>query len=250
MTATVDLAVDGDVATIRLQRPERLNAINAELVADLAAAFAGARDAEVGAIVLHGAGRAFCAGDDLKDFDAQTAGPDEVRAFVEAIQDVTRHIVEADAIVIAAVHGWAVGGGLEWMLGCDLALMADDAGFFFPEIELGLFPTGGTSTLLADRIGLARAKELLLLGERHEARRALELGLVNRVVAAEDLLHEAHDLAGRVAALPARARRNTKHVLNRAFRAPIETAMALETEATVGGFLDPDTGQRVRRRLD
>jgi enoyl-CoA hydratase/carnithine racemase len=148
------------------------------------------------------------------------------------------------------VHGWAVGGGLEWMLGCDLALMAADAGFFFPEIELGLFPTGGTSTLLADRVGLARAKELLLLGERHDAQQALALGLVNRVVAAGELLPEARRLAERVAGLPERARRDVKHVLNRAFRAPIETAMALETEATVAGFLDRDTMERVRQRLD
>lgn len=251
MSTTVNLTIEGAIASVELNRPERLNAINADLLHDFANALRAAQtEAGVEVIVLHGAGRAFCAGDDLKDFSLQAASPEEAREFVESIQVITHLLLDAAPIVIAAVHGWAVGGGIEWMLGCDLVVLADDARAFFPEIELGLFITGGASTLLPHLVGLHKAKEMLLLGERYDADQLLELGLANRVVPRAELMATADTMAQRIAGLPPAARRNAKHVLNRAFREPIGQAMERETEATLAGLLDPATAERVAGRLE
>ena len=150
MTATVltDDAGDG-VRRITLNRPRRLNAIVPALLEDLIAALQAAdRDPAVGAIILTGAGRAFCSGDDLKEFGAQSADPAATRAYIERIQEVTRAIVLGDTPVVGAIRGWAVGGGLEWVINCDFSIAADATRFFFPEISLGVFVTGGVTELL------------------------------------------------------------------------------------------------------
>ena len=251
MSNTVNLTLDGAVARVELQRPERLNAINAELLQDFAQALRQAQaDPGVEVIILHGAGRAFCAGDDLKDFSLQSAGDEQAREFVEAIQLITHLIIDAEPVVIAAVHGWAVGGGIEWMMGCDLVVLAEDTRAFFPEVELGLFITGGASTLLPHLVGLHKAKEMLLLGERYDAGQLFELGLANRVVPNTELMPTVDAMARRIAGLPPTARKNAKHVLNRAFREPVAQAIERETEATLAGLLDPTTAERVAARLN
>ncbi|MGH7190784.1 MAG: enoyl-CoA hydratase/isomerase family protein [Acetobacteraceae bacterium] len=235
----------GGVRVITLDRPERLNAIVPELLGGLIAALeAAARDPAVGAIVLTGAGRAFCAGDDLKEFSAQSAGEATARAYVTRIQDVTRAIMLGRVPVIAAVRGWAVGGGLEWMLNCDFAIAAEGSRFFFPELAWGMFVTGGATALLPRLVGLGRARELIMLGERFEARAALAWGLVWKVVADEALMEEAVTLARRIAALPAEPVRALRKIL----AAPgLAAAMDAETEATVKAFLDPETARLVSR---
>ncbi len=248
MTQTVLLSVADGIAEIVLNRPERLNAINPALLADFAAAIRAAQaDPDVGVVLLRGAGRAFCAGDDLKEFDDQSRGPAETRAFIEAIQDITRLLMGGDAIVVGAIHGWAVGGGLEWVINCDLAVMAEGCRCFFPETALGLFVTGGVTALLPNQVGLQKAKEMILLGDRFDARAALDMGLVARVVPDHACLDDARGLARRIAALPAHSRRNVKRVLNRAFQLPLDQAMALETDATVEGFLAPETASLIAR---
>lgn len=251
MTSTVHLTVAGPIAHVVLNRPERLNAINRALLADFAQALRTAQaDPAVAVILLRGEGRAFCAGDDLKDFDDQLgADAAATRATIEAIQDITRLLMGGDAVVIGAIHGWAVGGGLEWVINCDLAVMGEGCRCFFPEAELGVFVTGGVSMLLPNMVGLQKAKELILLGERFTAAEALAMGLVSRVVPDDTVLETAEALARRVAALPAVARRNVKRVLNRACTLPLAAAMDLETDATVEGFLDPGTRARVASRL-
>ena len=127
MKDTVLFEVDEAIATITLNRPERLNAINPPLLEALTAALQQANDdPHINVIVLQGAGRAFCAGDDLKEFDSQVGSKAETRAYIEKIQDVTRQICLNQKIVIGAIHGWAVGGGLEWVINCDFVVMADD----------------------------------------------------------------------------------------------------------------------------
>ena len=158
--------LDG-VRVITLNRPERLNAISPALLDDLNRALKDADSAEsVRAIVLTGAGRAFCSGDDLKDFDQQLGDELKVRAYVESIQDVTRTIVLGNTPVIGAVRGWAVGGGLEWVINCDFAVAAEGTRFFFPELSWGLFVTGAVSGLLPRLIGLQRARDGRLPGGR------------------------------------------------------------------------------------
>ena len=248
MTEAVLSEIKEGVATITLNRPERLNAINPALLAGLTAALRAADgDAGVRAIVLRGAGRAFCAGDDLKEFDEQGRSPAEASAYVEHIQDVTRAIVLGSKMVVGAIHGWAAGGGLEWVINCDLVVMAEGTRCFFPEIGLGLFVTGGVTTLLPRLIGLKRARELILFGERFDAREALAMGLVWKLVPETDLFASADEAARRIAGLPPKQVSDLKRVINRACHLDLESALALETEATVRAFLDPATRARVAK---
>ncbi|MCB1471552.1 MAG: enoyl-CoA hydratase/isomerase family protein, partial [Rhodobiaceae bacterium] len=141
MSDTVISTSLGDgVAKISLNRPHRLNAILPELLDDLVAAFDDANaDDGMRAIVLTGEGRAFCSGDDLKDFESQVSDEAGTTAYVERIQDVTRAMVYGAKPVVGAIRGWAVGGGLEWVINCDFAIAAQGTRFFFPEVSWGLF---------------------------------------------------------------------------------------------------------------
>ncbi|MSP83550.1 MAG: enoyl-CoA hydratase/isomerase family protein [Alphaproteobacteria bacterium] len=245
MTATVLTTRDGPVATVTLHRPERLNAIDGALLVDLRAALATVHDdPAIRAIVLTGSGRAFCSGDDLRDFDRQVA---EARAHVEAIQDVSRQLLLGPKPVVAAVRGWAVGGGLEWMIDCDFAVMAEGTRCFFPEIGLGLFVTGGVTALLPRLVGVAKARQLLLFGERFDAAAALAMGLAWKVVPDADLLPTALAAADRLAALPANAVAALRRALVLGLGATLDQAMAAETAATLAAFRDPTTAGRIAR---
>jgi len=247
MSGTV-LAEDAGegVRLVTLNRPQRLNAILPELLEDLIARLAAAEaDPAVRAVVLTGAGRAFCSGDDLKDFGAQVGEETATRAYVERIQDVTRALVFGSKPVVGAIHGWAVGGGLEWVINCDFALAAEGTRFFFPEVTWGLFVTGGVTNLLPRLVGLQKARELILFGERFDAGQALDWGLLWKVVQAEQLLPEALLLARRIAALPPGPVRALKQILAARHGGGLEAAMAAETEATLAGFLDPATAKRI-----
>ncbi|NIH87009.1 enoyl-CoA hydratase/isomerase family protein [Amycolatopsis granulosa] len=217
--SSVDLEIDGDVAHIWLNRPERLNAVAPRLVDDLLAALGDVGDTK--AVVLGGRGRAFCAGHDLKENPQGDS-----RARIERLQDVTRRLRALPQPVIAAVHGYAIGAGAEFALGCDLVLAAEDAVFAFPEASLGLSVTGAASRLLPLLVGPLKAKELLLLGDRIDARTAHELGLVNAVV--PDVHATALDWARRIPAHPATT------LAKRALDAGIDSALdqALELEVS------------------
>jgi enoyl-CoA hydratase/carnithine racemase len=245
MTAAIRTADAGDgVRVLTLDRPDRLNAIVPTLIEDLVAALRDANEAaHVRAIVLTGAGRAFCSGADLKDESAQAADAAATQAYVERIQDVTRAIVLGRVPVIAAVRGWAVGGGLEWVIDCDFAIAAEGTRFFFPEIAWGLFVTGGVTALLPRIVGLQRAREMILFGERFDAPEAKSWGLVWKVVPDASLMDEALALARRIAALPPEAVRALRRCL--VPPAELEAALAAEAQATLRGFLDPETARRV-----
>ncbi len=248
MSQTVTRELSDGLCTITLNRPERLNAINPELLAELKAALDDANaDPEIGAMVLRGAGRAFCAGDDLKEFDRQVGTEAETRAYIEAIQDITRAMVLGDKMVVGAIHGWAVGGGLEWMINCDLAVLAEGTRCFFPEVSLGLFVTGGVTALLPATVGLLKTREMILFGERFDAAQALDMGLAWRVVPEARVFAEAEAAARRIMALPAHAVAALKRVLARAPGSDLEAAMGLETEATLAGFLQPETAAIIAR---
>jgi enoyl-CoA hydratase/carnithine racemase len=247
MTGTVLTEDAGDgVRVVTLNRPQRLNAITPELLEDLTAALQAAdRDPAIRAVVLTGAGRAFCAGDDLKEFGSQSTDEATTRAYIERIQDVTRAMLLGDTPVVGAVRGWAVGGGLEWVINCDFAIAAEGTRFFFPEVSLGVFVTGGVTELLPRLVGLRQARELIMLGERFDAGQAREWGLLFKVVPDAELMPEALALARRVASLPPGPVRDLRRILAHRSGGGLEAAMAAETEATVRGFLDPGTAKRV-----
>ena len=247
MNHAVISTTEGPIAWVKLNRPERLNAMNRQLVDGLSKALAAAEaDEGVRAIILHGEGRAFCSGDDLKDLDAQTASEAETQDWVEAIQAVTLQIMQSRKIVIAAVHGWCVGGALEWVINCDFRLFAEKTRWFFPEVTYGLFVTGGVTALLTKQVGPQVTKELLILGERHDAKKALEVGIAWKIVADDRLLDEARQLALTIAARPAAAVADVKRAINDGFHSSLEDAMAQETAATVRGFLSPEAQAKAK----
>jgi 2-(1,2-epoxy-1,2-dihydrophenyl)acetyl-CoA isomerase len=218
--STVELAFDSGIARIWLNRPERLNAVAPVLVEDLLAALGKVAGSGAGAVVLAGRGRAFCAGHDLKE----PAPEGDSRLRLEQLQEVTRRLRALPQPVIAAVHGYAIGAGAEFALGCDLVLAAEDAVFAFPEAGLGLSITGGASRLLPALVGPLKAKELVLLGERVDAATAEKLGLVNAVV--PDLGETATAWARKIAQQPAAT------LAKRALDAAIDLETALELEVS------------------
>ncbi|OZM70613.1 enoyl-CoA hydratase [Amycolatopsis antarctica] len=223
-SGTVELAVDDGVALVWLNRPERLNAVTAALVDDLLDALDAAGRSGAGAVILAGRGRAFCAGHDLKE--PTPAGDSRDR--LERLQDVTRKLRALPQPVIAAVHGYAIGAGAEFALGCDLVLAADDAVFRFPEVGLGLSVTGAASRLLPLLVGPHKAKELLLLGEKIDAPLADRLGLVNHVVPAHALMESAMTWASTLAARPAGAATLAKRAVDQGIDSAVEPALELE----------------------
>ena len=247
MTGAVISTNEGSIAWIRLNRPERLNAMNRQLVDELSEALRRAEaDDATRVVILHGEGRAFCSGDDLKDLDAQTTSEAATKAWVDAIQNVTLQIMRSRKVVIAAVHGWCVGGALEWAINCDFRLFADNARWFFPEVGYGLFVTGGVTALLTKQVGPQVAKELMMLGERHDARKALELGIAWKLFPEEELLERARELAIRIAERPSAAVSDIKIAINEGFHSSLEEAMGRETRATVAGFLSPEAQARAK----
>lgn len=234
------------VRTITMNRPHRLNAIGGTLPTALRdALLAASADPGAHAIVLRGAGRAFCAGDDLKEFGDIVRDEAGAHAHIDRIQDITRAILGSEKTVIGAVHGWAAGGGLEWMINCDLVIMADTARCFFPETALGLFVTGGVTALLPRIVGPQRARAMILFGEKFGAAEALEMGLAWKVVPEADLFDAAQATGERIAALPARSVRDLKRVMGAARGIDMEAVLDLETEATFASFQDPESRARV-----
>lgn len=233
------------VRTITLNRPERLNAMNRQLIDDVARAFDDANeDPYTRAIVFTGAGQAFCAGDDRRAH-VHPSCEAEARDTVEAIQRATEAIVLGAKPVVGAIKGWAVGGGFEWAINCDFPIWAQGAKGFFPEVSLNIFVTGGVTALLPALVGLSKAREMLFLGRQYEAAELAELGVAWRTVAEDRLEAEAMTLASELAELPPLSLRAMKRVLNACAAGNLKRAIALETEATITGFLDPETTRRL-----
>ncbi len=236
----------GAVSVVTLNRPELLNAISGELLEDFHRALDRVnRDASVHAIVIAGEGRAFCAGDDLKEFDRQSESDASIREHIERIQRITRDLMFNDKPVIGAIHGFAVGGGFEWLLNCDMVVAADDLVCFFPEMAWGQFVTGGVTYLLPQSVGYQRAMELWLLGERQGAQQLLAMGIVNRVVARDVLLDTALEIAQRIAGVSRQSVSMLKRLVNRDLTTALAHSMDLETDATIDAFKNPDAAERV-----
>jgi enoyl-CoA hydratase len=200
---------------LTLNRPAKLNAINVELRDALSAAVAAAVDDErVRVIAIAGAGRAFCSGYDLSE--GQPTDPWSWREVLAADVAATLEIWRCPKPVIAQVHGYALAGGLELAMACDLMVAADDAQLGEPEIRFGSAPV---TLLMPFLIGQKRTRELLLTGDLIDAREAERIGLVNRVVARVDLAAEVDRLADRLARVPPDVMAPTKLMLNRAMEA-------------------------------
>ena len=252
MNDTVLSIDDGGVCVVTLNRPVRLNAINPDLLDGLNTALARAdADERIGAVVLTGAGSAFCAGDDLvEQRSMRDADEASIAGFVDAIQQVTRHIMFGETPVVAAVRGWAVGGAFSWPVNCDFSVWSNDARGFFPELKIGLYPSGAITFLLPLQVGPARAREMLYTSRKYTADKLLACGLANEVVAGDRLLDTAVARAQALAALPPQARRALKRGLVEPHRAAIETALEAEADAIIATMRDPDTYARIERESE
>ncbi len=231
--STLLFAVVDGVATITLNRPAVLNAFDAELRSELAAAFAEAeRDDAVRAVILTGAGRGFSAGQDLRErLEPYQAGQAPVLG--ETLRREYNPLIMAmrrlPKPIVGAINGVAAGAGCSLALACDLRVASSQASFLQAFVRIGLVPDSGSSFFLPRLIGLARAAEMMFLAEPVPADRALELGLVNRVVPPDQLLPAAHELALKLAQLPTKAIGQAKRQLNLALSASLEAV--LEEEA-------------------
>jgi 2-(1,2-epoxy-1,2-dihydrophenyl)acetyl-CoA isomerase len=231
---TVNVSHTGGAARVELNRPQALNAWNAQFGEDLLAALRGvSEDEAVRAVVLTGAGRAFSSGADLKDISTDTTPegrPDVYKTLTERYHPIMRAIREMPKPVIASVNGPAVGIGCSLALCCDLIVAAESAYFLLAFVNIGLVPDGGSSLFLPTRIGMARASELSMLGERLAAAKALDWGLINRVVADEQLEQEVAALAARMAAGPTRSYAGWKRELNNWLYPRMDEQLELEAQ--------------------
>lgn len=216
---TVKLWRDDGAAKVELARPDALNAWNAQLSVDLRAALdLVGPDPEVRAVCLTGEGRAFCSGADLKDVGTNKTTPDGrpdlYAALVEKYHPVMTAIRAMEKPVVAAVNGPAVGVGLSLALSADLVIASESAYFLLAFVNIGLVPDGGSSAFVASRVGLARATEMAMLGEKVGAAEAERWGLINRVVADADIVPESEALTRRLASGATRAHAGAKRQLN------------------------------------
>ena len=220
---------DDKVRILRLNRPEVMNALDTELVGALGAALARAsNDDSVRAVLLTGAGGSFCSGADLKEALATLGQGQSLGARVGPFQEMVRVIAGAPQPVVAAVDGAAVGFGADLALACDLRVLSERAYLQEKFVGIGLMPDGGATFHLPRLVGLGRALELLLLGEKIEAPKALELGLANRVVPVEALHAEALALCHRLAAGPPLALSRIKSATRDALSSTLDEALARE----------------------
>jgi 2-(1,2-epoxy-1,2-dihydrophenyl)acetyl-CoA isomerase len=232
---TVSVTFAAGTATVELNRPEALNAWNQQFGLDLLAALgAVAADEQVRAVVITGAGRAFSSGADLKDVSGgqttPSGRPNVYTTLTERYHPIMHTIREMEKPVVAAVNGPAVGIGCSLALCCDLILAAESAYFLLAFVNIGLVPDGGSSLFVPTRIGMARATEMAMLGERVSARQALDWGLINRVVADEQLPAEAAALAAKLAAGPTRSYAGTKRQLNNWLYSKMAEQLELEAQ--------------------
>lgn len=235
--STVIHEVSGHIATLTLNRPESLNALNLAMIDDLRQMTARvAFDPQVRVLVLRAAGDHFMAGGDLHWFREQLAQPPQERQprFEEMINAVHASILTLkgmDKPVIAAVQGAVAGFGMSLMMAADLVVAADNAYFTLAYSNIALSPDGGATWSLPRQVGLKQAMEIALLGDRFAAARALDLGLVNRVVPLAQLAAETQALAERLAAGSGAALARTKALLNQSLGSSLETQLQAEQRA-------------------
>lgn len=245
---TVRFSAEGAVGVITLDRPP-VNAISTELVADLAAAVGKAEDVSIRAVVVTGAPH-FAAGADIKEFKAALDSGGDASAVAAELSAVLLRMERLSKPVIAAVHGSAMGGGMELALACDFRFFADDARCGQPEIRLGIFPGAGGTQRLPRLIGLGPARDLIYGGRHVAADEALELGIADEVHPADGLLAAAVAAAADYASGPTVALGLAKRAINAGLGTPLETGLEGEFAAFSGVFDTSDAAEGVAAFLE
>ena len=240
------------MAVVRLDRP-KMNALSGALLAELAAAAQQLTDDPPGAVVVWGGDRIFAAGADISEFttDGTTAiGPEDARAIAGRFRLALDAVAGIPRVVIAAVAGYALGGGCELALACDLRIATTTAKLGQPEILLGIIPGGGGTQRLARLVGPARAKELILTGRQIGAEEARTIGLVDRVVEPEELFDAAVGWAASLALGPVVAHALAKRAIDDGLDRPLAEGLTLEAELFGDVFATDDAAAGVRSFLE
>ncbi|OGN95635.1 MAG: hypothetical protein A2Y89_03505 [Chloroflexi bacterium RBG_13_51_18] len=228
------------IGTVTINRPDKLNALNSTVYNELYDAFESIEnDPEVRVVVLTGAGeKAFGAGSDVAEM--QNMGPLEIQKFMATIRKASDFIYALTKPTIAAIHGYALGGGCELSMCCDLRICSEKARFGQPEINLGLIPGAGGTQRLTRLIGAAKAKEMIYLGDYIDAAAALNLGLVNKVVPPEKLMEEAMEWAKKLAGKSGPVLAMAKMAINTGVDTDMASGLNMETKCNALCFATED----------
>lgn len=256
-TSLAKVERQGPVAVVTMDNPQTLNAVDHQLGPELARALeALARDDKVRAVVLTGAGKAFSAGANIRHaYEFLQANPDKgagqvIEGYTKWAHRIVAAITSMGQPVISAVKGVASGAGLSWMLASDLVVAAQDAKLVPGFLAIGLVPAGGITSALGRTAGLQRASETLMLGRPFTPERALEMGLINRVLPADEVMPQALAWANQLAQGPREALAATKRLLNQAGRQGLYSQVEDERRAAMAAADRPDFRERVNRFIN
>jgi len=245
----IKLEKQPNFALITLNRPP-FNPLNSQVFSDLEKAIGEIEsDSSVKAVIITGSGeKAFAAGADVKEIASNS--PLEQHEFLKLILSVLNKLESLDKPTIAAVNGLALGGGCELALACDFRVAAENAKFGLPELNIGVIPGGGGTQRLPRLIGVARAKEMLFLGEAIDAVAAEKYGLVNKVVPKEQLLDSAIELANKLTSKPTVAMKVLKRVVNMGQNVDLASALELEIKSFMVAFCTEDRAEGMKAMLE
>jgi 2-(1,2-epoxy-1,2-dihydrophenyl)acetyl-CoA isomerase len=234
---TVRYELNETVAVVEMNRPDALNALSLQLTKDLDAAFRQASAAKARAVILTGTGRAFCSGGDLREMRSMWEREGRIEAFLEeplkALHDVILLIRETPIPFVAAVNGVCAGAGTNFALACDIVFAAENASFNEAFVRIGLSPDCGGSFFLPRAVGEKLAAEIFMTGETISAEKALAIGMINRVVTADNLMSEATAMAQRLALAPTGSIGRIKRMLNASFSNDLSRQLELEHESQI-----------------
>jgi len=236
---TISLTQEGAIGILTLNRPEAMNALNDELIGELNQAIDKiAQDDKIRVLIVTGGDKVFAAGGDIKAM--LKCGPWEAKNYVSPIHKAFNQIADLPKPTIAAITGFALGGGVELALTCDFRIAAENAKFGFPETNLGIFPAAGGSQRLPRLIGMSKAKELMFTGDTIDAAAALSIGLLNQVVVKEEVMEQAIKLAKKLAAKPPLAIKNLKESMHNVFNMDLNMGLNMELEKLCSLFVTED----------
>lgn len=227
----IRVEIDGGMAILTLDRPDQMNPLDKQTVAELLASFRHLEaDAAVRVVMITGSGKAFSAGGDLGGYLSLYHDPDAFRAFLDDLHHLLTGFENSELIVIAAVNGWCLAGGIELMLACDLAVASDQARIGDAHLNFGQLPGAGGSQRLPRAIGIPRAKDLILTGRWVVADEALRMGLVSRVFPHDRLLQETRRLAADMIERSPVGLKGAKHLINTGMKLTIDDALRFEID--------------------
>ncbi|HKV56215.1 MAG TPA: enoyl-CoA hydratase/isomerase family protein [Candidatus Binataceae bacterium] len=250
MYQTLEYSLDDGIGLVRLNRPAKLNSIDAVMAREIGELVANVRaDRAVRVLLFTGNGRAFCAGADISNLQSAATAPEFMR-FIENIQITFNALEDLDRPTIAAINGLAMGGGCELTLACDFRIMAEAAVIGVPEIRIGILPGGGGTQRLAHMLPPAIAKQMIYLGEPLSSAEALRFGLVNEVLAADQLMDGALGWARKLMAMPPIAVRCAKMLVHMGMNTDLKSGIEAERQAMGFLYATEDRGEGMSAFLE